>query len=239
VKLIRKIPLDTIQEENQSYKGSPPRIIEEYGMVSPGQLEDQKIDPHFQRIIPDVSERDLEEEFAAYPTPENTPPTSVDEIEHKSSSPPQQKAKSKRRRRRRKTKKTPPRSPSLSPDSQRILAELERDYQEDQKALQRAQELAKAVEAEQAKGLKREQAKAEKQAEDLAAEQANILAAFDPYGSDFGLTEEELREVNEEARRLGILDGGKRKKRKTRKRKRRRKTRKRKKKRHKRKTRRR
>ena len=238
VRLIGEIPLSTIQEENQSYKGSPPRIIEEYGMVSPRQLEDKQIDPHFQRIFPDVSQRDLEEEFAAYPTSENTPPTSVDEIEHKSSSPPQQKAKSKRRRRRRKTK-TPPRSPSLSPDSQRILAELERDYQEDQKALQRAQELAKAVEAEQAKGLKREQAEAEKQAENLAAEQANILAAFDPYGSDFGLTEEELREVNEEARRLGILDGGKRKKRKTRKRKRRRKTRKRKKKRRKRKTRRR
>lgn len=40
VKLIGKIPLSTIQEENQSYKASPPRIIEEYGMVSPGQLED-------------------------------------------------------------------------------------------------------------------------------------------------------------------------------------------------------
>ena len=216
VKLIGKIPLSTIQEENQSYKASPPRIIEEYGMVSPGQLEDNQIDPHFQRMFPNVSERDLEEELAAYPTPENTPPTSAVQIEHKSSSPPQQKAKSKRRRRR-KTKKTPPRSPTLSPESQRILAELESEYQEDQKALQRAKEQAKVV----------------------AAEQDNISAAFDPYGSDFGLTEEELREVNEEARRLGILDGGKRKKRKTRKRKRRRKTRKRKKKRRKRKTRRR
>lgn len=216
VKLIGKIPLSTIQEENQSYKASPPRIIEEYGMVSPGQLEGNQLKREFQRMFPNVSERDLEEELAAYPTPENTPPTSVDEIEHKSSSPPQQKAKSKRRRRR-KTKKTPPRSPTLSPESQRILAELESEYQEDQKALQRAKEQAKAVEAEQ----------------------ANISAAFDLYGSDFGLTEEELQEVNEEARRLGFLDGGKRKKRKTRKRKRRRKTRKRKKKRRKSKTRRR
>jgi len=105
VKLIGKIPLSTIQEENQSYKASPPRIIEEYGMVSPGQLEDQEIDPHFQRIFPDVSERDLEEELAAILTSDNTPSTSADEIEHKSSSPPQQKAKSKRR-------KTPPRSPT-------------------------------------------------------------------------------------------------------------------------------
>ena len=216
VKLIGKIPLSTIQEENQSYKASPPRIIEEYGMVSPGQLEDQKIDPHFQRIFPDVSERDLEEELAAILASDNTPSTSADEIEHKSSSPPQQKAKSKRRRRR-KTKKTPPRSPTLSPESQRILAELESEYQKDQKALQLAKEQAKVV----------------------AAEQDNISAAFDLYDSDFGLTEEELREVNEEARRLGILDGGKRKKRKTRKRKRRRKTRKRKKKGRKRKTRRR
>jgi len=215
VKLIRKIPLSTIQEENQSYKASPPRIIEEYGMVSPGQLEGNQLKREFQRMFPNVSERDLEEELAAYPTPENTPPTSAVQIEHKSSSPPQQKAKSKRRRR--KTKKTPPRSPTLSPESQRILAELESEYQEDQKALQRAQEQAKAVEAEQ----------------------ANISTAFDLYDSDFGLTEEELREVNEEARRLGILDGGKRKKRKTRKRKRRRKTRKRKKKGRKRKTRRR
>lgn len=216
VKLIGKIPLSTIQEENQSYKGSPPRIIEEYGMVSPGQLEGNQLKREFQRMFPNVSERDLEEELAAYPTPENTPPTLDDEIEHKSSSPPQQKAKSKRRRRR-KTKKTPPRSPSLSPESQRILAELESEYQKDQKALQLAKEQAKVV----------------------AAEQDNISAALDPYGSDFGLTEEELREVNEEARRLGILGGGKRKKRKTRKRKRRRKTIKRKKKRRKRKTRRR
>ncbi len=215
VKLIGKIPLSTIQEENQSYKASPPRIIEEYGMVSPGQLEGNQLKREFQRMFPNVSERDLEEELAAYPTPENTPPTSVDEIEHKSSSPPQQKAKSKRRRR--KTKKTPPRSPSLSPESQRILAELESEYQKDQKALQLAKEQAKVV----------------------AAEQDNISAALDPYGSDFGLTEEELREVNEEARRLGILGGGKRKKRKTRKRKRRIKTRKIKKKRRKSKTRRR
>jgi len=215
VKLIGKIPLSTIQEENQSYKASPPRIIEEYGMVSPGQLEDQEIDPHFQRIFPKVSERDLEEELAAILKSDNTPPTSAVQIEHKSSSPPQQKAKSKRRKR--KTKKTPPRSPSLSPESQRILAELESEYQEDQEALQRAKKMA----------------------ENLAAEQDNITAAFDPYSSDFGLTEEDLREVNKEARELGILGGGKRKKRKTRKRKRRRKTRKRKKKRRKRKTRRR
>ena len=217
VKLIGKIPLSTIQEENQSYKGSPPRIIEEYGMVSPGQLEGNQLKREFQRMFPNVSERDLEEELAAYPTPENTPPTSAVQIEHKSSSPPQQKAKSKRRRRRKTKKKTPPRSPTLSPESQRILAELESEYQKDQKALQLAKEQAKVV----------------------AAEQDNISAAFDLYDSDFGLTEEELREVNEEARRLGILDGGKRKKRKTRKRKRRRKTRKRKKKGRKRKTRRR
>jgi len=218
VNLIGKIkdPLNTIREENQSYVSSPPRIIEEYGMVSPGQLEDDDVVTEFQRMFPDVRESDLEAELAAYPTPDNTPPTSAIEKEHKSSSPPQ-KAKSKRRRRRRKTKKTPPRSPTLSPESQRILAELEREYQEDQKALK----LAKT------------------QAKTLKAEQANISAAFDPYGLDFGLTEADLEEVNEEARRLGFLDGGKRKKRKTRKRKRRRKTRKRKKKRRKRKTRRR
>jgi len=215
VNLIGKIkdPLNTIREENQSYASSPPKIIEEYGMVSPGQLEGDQLKREFQRMFPDVSESDLEAEFAAYPTPENTPPTSAIEKEHKSSSPPQ-KAKSKRRR---KTKKTPPRSPTLSPESQRILAELEREYQEDQKALKLAKKHAKS----------------------LKAEQANISAAFDPYGLDFGLTEADLEEVNEEARRLGFLDGGKRKKRKTRKRKRRRKTRKRKKKRRKRKTRRR
>jgi len=217
VKLIRKIPLDTIQEENQSYKGSPPRIIEEYGMVSPGQLEDQKIDPHFQRIIPDVSERDLEEELAAILASDNTPSTSVDEIEHKSSSPPQQKAKSKRRRRR-KTKKTPPRSPSLSPYSQRMLAELERDYQKDQEALKLA----------------------EKEAENLAAKQDNISAAFDPYGLDLGLTAQDEEDIERELQQLmEEFQGGKRKKRKTRKQKRKRKTRKRKKKRRKRKTRRR
>lgn len=201
-----KDPLNTIREENQSYASSPPKIIEEYGMVSPGQLEGDQLKREFQRMFPDVRESDLEAELAAYPTPDNTPPTSAIEKEHKSSSPPQ-KAKSKRRR---KTKKTPPRSPTLSPESQRILAELEREYQEDQKALQ----LAK----------------------NQTTKQANTSTAFDPYGLDFGLTDADLEEVNEEARRLGFLDGGKRKKRKTRKRKRRRKTRKRKKKRRKRKT---
>ena len=204
-KLAKKLnsPLADVQKQNQSYDSSPTRIIEDVDMVSPGQLEGNQLKREFQRIFPYVSESDLEEELAAILKQENTPSTSVVKIEHKSSSPPQQKAKSNKTSK----TKTPLRSPPLSPESQRILDELESEYQEDQKALQRAKE------------------------------QANISAAFDPY--TLFLTEEELREVNEEAKSLGILDGGKSKKRKTRKRKRRRKTRKRKKKRRKRKTRRR
>ncbi len=78
-------PLGIIQHENQSYIPdgidiTGPKIIKDYGMISPNQLEGDELKREFKRMFPDVSESDLEEELAAYPTPDITPSPSYDAV---------------------------------------------------------------------------------------------------------------------------------------------------------------